>query len=86
MTDKGDYYVYVYIDPRNYEEFYYGKGKGNRKDAHLNDESDSEKARRIKDIQKAGLKPIIRVIVKDLTEKEAFLIEKTLIWKLGRNG
>lgn len=30
-----DYYVYVYIDPRNYEEFYYGKGKGNRKDAHL---------------------------------------------------
>jgi hypothetical protein len=84
MTDKGDYYVYVYIDPRNYEEFYYGKGKGNRKDAHLIDGSDSEKAKRIKDIQKAGLKPIIRVIVKDLTEKEAFLIEKTLIWKLGR--
>jgi hypothetical protein len=23
-----NYYVYVYIDPRNYEEFYYGKGKG----------------------------------------------------------
>ena len=20
-----DFYVYVYIDPRNYEEFYYGK-------------------------------------------------------------
>lgn len=30
-----DYYVYVYIDPRNYEEFYYGKGKGSRKNAHL---------------------------------------------------
>ena len=41
-----DYYVYVYIDPRNYEEFYYGKGKGSRKDAHLSDSSDSEKARR----------------------------------------
>jgi len=26
-----DYYVYVYIDPRNHEEFYYGKGKGSRK-------------------------------------------------------
>ena len=25
-----DYYVYVYIDPRNHEEFYYGKGKGSR--------------------------------------------------------
>lgn len=84
MKDKADYYVYVYIDPRNYEEFYYGKGKGNRKDAHLSDESDSEKAKRIADIKKAGLKPIIRVIVRDLTEKEAFLIEKTLIWKLGR--
>ncbi len=27
-----DYYVYVYIDPRNREEFYYGKGVGSRKD------------------------------------------------------
>ena len=84
MTDKEDYYVYVYIDPRNYDEFYYGKGKGNRKDAHLSDESDSEKAKRINDIKKAGLNPIIRVIVRDLTENQAFLIEKTLIWKLGR--
>jgi len=31
----GDYYVYVYIDPRNNEEFYYGKGTGSRKDAHV---------------------------------------------------
>ncbi len=23
-----DYYVYVYIDPRNFEEFYFGKGRG----------------------------------------------------------
>ena len=84
MTDKNDYYVYVYIDPRNFEEFYYGKGKGNRKDAHLSDDSDSEKAKRIREIKNAGLKPIIRVIVRDLTEKEAFLIEKTLIWKLGK--
>jgi len=82
---KEEYYVYVYIDPRNYEEFYYGKGKGNRKESHLKDDSDSKKAERIKDIIKAGLHPIIRVIAKDLTEREAFLIEKTLIWKLGRN-
>ncbi|MES2930776.1 MAG: GIY-YIG nuclease family protein [Patescibacteria group bacterium] len=79
-----DYYVYVYIDPRNFEDFYYGKGKGNRKNAHLKDDSDSEKSQRIKAIQKLGLQPIIRVIAKDLTEREAFLIEKTLIWKLGR--
>ncbi|MFW5804793.1 MAG: LEM-3-like GIY-YIG domain-containing protein [bacterium] len=81
---NSEYYVYVYIDPRNFEEFYYGKGKGNRKEAHLTDISDSEKSKRINAINKEGLKPIIKVIAKDLTEREAFLIEKTLIWKLGR--
>jgi uncharacterized protein len=84
-TPKADYYVYVYIDPRNYEEFYYGKGIGSRKTAHLSDESDTEKTKRIKAIKAAGLDPIIKVIAKNLTESEAFLIEKTLIWKLGKN-
>lgn len=79
-----DYYVYVYIDPRNYEEFYYGKGSGSRKNAHLDDVSDSAKAKRIADIKREGLLPIIRVIAKGLTENEALLIEKTLLWKLGK--
>lgn len=85
MSEDKKYYVYVYIDPRNLQEFYYGKGKGDRKSAHLKDDSDSLKARTIKEIKSAGLKPIIKVIAKGLTEAEAFLIEKTLIWKLGRN-
>lgn len=79
-----DFYVYVYIDPRNYEEFYYGKGRGSRKDAHLSDEGDSEKARRIAAIRKAGLSPTVRVIAKGLSEPDALLVEKTLLWKLGR--
>lgn len=79
-----DYYVYVYIDPRNFEEFYFGKGRDSRKHAHLTDDSDTEKTKRIKAIQETGLEPIIKVIAKNLTEHEAFLIEKTLIWKLGR--
>lgn len=79
-----DYYVYVYIDPRNYEEFYYGKGKGSRKDAHLGDTSDSAKAKRIFEIKREGLSPIIRVIARGLAENEALLIEKTLLWKLGK--
>ena len=79
-----EYYVYVYIDPRNYEEFYYGKGKGNRKAAHLKDTKDTDKTKKIQEIRKAGLEPIIRVIAKGLTEKEAFLVEKTLLWKLGK--
>jgi hypothetical protein len=79
-----NYYVYVYIDPRNFEEFYYGKGKGSRKDVHLGDQSDSQKAKRIAEIKKEGLDVIIRVIARDLTEQEALLVEKTLLWKLGR--
>jgi hypothetical protein len=85
IENKMTYYVYVYIDPRNFEEFYFGKGTGSRKSAHLSDNSDTEKAKRIKAIRKEGLEPIIKVIAKGLTEKEAFLVEKTLIWKLGRN-
>jgi len=83
--NNSEHYVYVYIDPRNFEEFYYGKGKGKRKFAHLSDGSDNEKTKRIKAIQKIGLKPIIKVIANDLTEDQALLIEKTLIWKLGKN-
>ncbi|MBN2267378.1 MAG: GIY-YIG nuclease family protein [Candidatus Babeliaceae bacterium] len=79
-----NFYVYVYIDPRNFEEFYYGKGKGWRKEAHLWDTSSSEKTKRIKAIRREGLEPIIRVIASRLNEQEAFLIEKTLLWKLGK--
>lgn len=80
----GDYYAYVYIDPRNHEEFYYGKGVDSRKEAHLDDESDSDKAKQIAEIQKEGLTPIVRVIARGLSEAEALLAEKTLLWKLGK--
>ena len=79
-----NFYVYVYIDPRNFEEFYYGKGKGSRKDAHLDEDSDSDKSKRIKAINKEGLEPVIRVIAQGLSEHDALLIEKTLLWKLGK--
>lgn len=78
------YYVYVYIDPRTHEEFYFGKGRGSRKDAHLSDNSDSEKSKQIKAIQNEGLEPIVRVIARDLSEHDALLVEKTLLWKLGK--
>lgn len=79
-----DFYVYVYIDPRNLEEFYYGKGRGSRKDAHLFDESDSAKAKRIRAIRSEGLAPIVKVLVRGLSERDALLVEKTLLWKLGK--
>lgn len=80
----GTYYVYVYIDPRNHEEFYYGKGTGSRKLAHLGDTSDTAKVKRIEEIHEAGVEPIIRVIARGLTEEQALLVEKTLLWKLGK--
>jgi len=76
-----DYYVYIYIDPRNFEWFYVGKGKGSRKEAHLFDRKRSEKADRINDIRKAKLAPIIRVVACRLTDRDALLVEKTLIWQ-----
>ena len=85
MKNRDGYYVYVYIDPRNNEEFYYGKGSGNRKFAHLLDKGASAKIKRIKDIKKEGEQPIIRVIAAGLTEEQAYLVESTLLWKLGKN-
>ena len=44
MTTKSKtFYVYGYIDQRSLEEFYYRKGSGNRKNAHLLDIGDTEK-------------------------------------------
>ena len=82
MIDR--YYVYVHIDPRNLEEFYYGKGTGARSHAHLQDAGDSVKVARIKAIQKEGLEPLIRIIARGLTSEEALMVETALIWKLGR--
>jgi uncharacterized protein len=66
----------VYIDPRNYEEFYYGKGCGGRKDVHLDDARESAKVKRIRAIRKEHEEPIVRVIAKGLTEREAFWLKQ----------
>jgi hypothetical protein len=57
---------------------------GSRKYTHLDDKSDTAKAKRIAEIKREGQEPIIRVIARNLTEKEALLVEKTLLWKLGK--
>jgi hypothetical protein len=65
---SNEYYVYMYIDPRNNVEFYYGKGQGRRKFSHLKGKSDTDKNKRIRAIKKAGEEPIIKVIAAGLTE------------------
>jgi hypothetical protein len=37
MNERANFYAYVYVDPRNFEEFSYGKGYGGRKESHLKD-------------------------------------------------
>ncbi len=56
-SESRDYYVYCYIDPRNFEEFYYGKRRGNRSHAHLSRDGDSEMATRIKQIKASEIDP-----------------------------
>ena len=79
-----NHYVYAYFDPRNYEMFYVGKGKGSRKNAHRPDKVGTEKERQIHDIERAGLKPLIRIVAADLTDEQALLVEKSLIWRSGK--
>jgi uncharacterized protein len=82
-SDK--HFVYVYIDPRNYQEFYFGEGRGKRHLSHLKDKTPCDRTRIISEIRAEGLQPIIRIIAKDLTKSEARLVEKTLLWRLGKN-
>ena len=81
MTIDANYDVYAYYDPRNYEMLYVGKGKGSRKNAHKPLEEGSKKECRLHAIQKAGIKPLIRVVAANLTADQALLVEKTLIWR-----
>ncbi len=78
---NNQYYVYVYIDPRDQKFFYVGKGIGGRKSEHHGcKDDDTKKGRKLASILEAGLNPLVRVIARDLTEEQALLVEKALIW------
>lgn len=87
-----NFYVYQYIDPRNNEPFYVGKGCNDRCYDHLNNvlnenyvELDNiEKHKRIKDILNNKQNPIITKIYDNIEEWLAFGIEKYFIKKIGR--
>ena len=85
------FYVYVYIDPRNNEPFYVGKGRGRRYKHHLNSaksdlhykESNRLKINKIRKILGSGMEPIIEIF-SDLSENDSFIMEMNLISKYGR--
>ena len=84
IQDKIKFYVYLYIDPRNDEIFYVGKGRGNRAFSHLRQKTASAKNMRIRDIQSDGFQPRIEVLVHGLDdESTSRKIEASVIDLLG---
>jgi uncharacterized protein len=96
MTNPDDYtitadvaqrlrhYVYIYVDPRNGEVFYVGKGIGDRAIAHLAERGETRKLRQIAEIRAAGAEPRIEIIAHNLRdEEEAFRVEAALIELIG---
>jgi hypothetical protein len=77
-------YVYIYIDPRNGEPFYIGKGKDNRLFDHLDDQSESEKVARITEIRKSGKEPQIDLLRYGLLDTEVALVEAAAIDLIGK--
>src|SRR5262249_58560589 len=59
---KLGYYMYLYVDPRNGNPFYVGKGQHERALAHLWDTSECRKVALIKEIQASSLEPRIDIL------------------------
>ena len=78
-------YVYMYIDPRNNEIFYIGKGKNGRVYAHLRDTSEHDKTARIAKIRQAGQEPQIDFLRYGLSDSEAMLVEAVAIDLIGKS-
>ena len=79
------FYVYAIKDPRQKQPkpFYVGKGTGSRAYDHLVSPDSTKKYKRIKEILDTGKKPIIEILVDDLTEAQALKIEAELIAAFG---
>ena len=76
-------YVYLNSDPRDGKPFYLGKGIGNRAFNHLNDESDTQKVQKIRQIRDAGFEPRIEILRYGLSNNQASLLEAGVIDLLG---
>lgn len=94
-----DYYVYALLDPRDtmsYEKAgmtfpsepkYIGKGRGNRaRMSALWDYkyTNGRKCQWIKSLVSKGIEPVVFFIARNLSEEEAFTLERNLISGIGR--
>ena len=87
VTQKLQYYVYVYAHPKTNEVFYIGKGKGNRALSHLKGSHNAKLTKAIKDLKKLGLEPRVEILVHGLqSEQAAHAVEAAAIDLIGMDA
>ena len=82
---QGFYYVYALKDPTSSpaKTFYIGKGTGSRAYDHLIRPDRTRKYTRIQNILDSGHKPVVEILIDDLSETQALRLEAELISALG---
>ena len=84
VAERLGHYVYLYVDPRNGQPFYVGKGKGERILAHFDDTRDSRETRTISQLRAVGIRPRLEILSHGLKDEEtAFRVEAAVIDLLG---
>ena len=79
------FYVYALKDPRISPAipFYIGKGTGSRAFDHLVQADGTRKFQKIQEITTSGHKPLVDILIDDLTENQALRIEAELVAAFG---
>src|SRR5258708_6867519 len=76
-TSKFPFYVYDIIDPRTKHVFYVGCGRGNRIRTTVSQHPSAsyEKRAALKSIARAGLKPVVKIVMCFAERSEALAFE-----------